>query len=110
MRTLHLTLKKKWFDMIASGEKKEEYRDLKKFWMSRLTDGLEQYQMISVARLGVKVKWKEFDHIEFRNGYGAHVPFFTVKFNGFKIGKGKRKWGAEPGKEYFIIQLGDVIR
>jgi hypothetical protein len=26
MRILHLTLKKKWFDMIASGEKREEYR------------------------------------------------------------------------------------
>lgn len=28
MKTLTLSLKKKWFDMIASGEKKEEYRKL----------------------------------------------------------------------------------
>ena len=27
-KILHLTLKKKWFDMIASGEKKEEYREM----------------------------------------------------------------------------------
>ena len=26
-KTLHLVLKRKWWDMIASGEKKEEYRD-----------------------------------------------------------------------------------
>jgi hypothetical protein len=36
MRVLHLTLKKKWFDMIASGEKKEEYREDKEYWRRRL--------------------------------------------------------------------------
>lgn len=36
MKILHLTLKKKWFDMILSGEKKEEYRDTKEFWLRRL--------------------------------------------------------------------------
>lgn len=29
MKTLHLVLKKRWFDMILSGEKKEEYREIK---------------------------------------------------------------------------------
>lgn len=33
---LQLRLKKKWFDMILSGEKKEEYRDIKPFWAVRL--------------------------------------------------------------------------
>ena len=36
MKTLHLTLKKKWFDMIASGKKKEEYREIKPYWFERL--------------------------------------------------------------------------
>ncbi len=31
-RVLHLTLKKTWFDMIASGEKREEYREMKPYW------------------------------------------------------------------------------
>ena len=31
-----LTLKKQWFDMIASGEKKEEYREIKDYWWMRL--------------------------------------------------------------------------
>lgn len=34
--TLRLTLKKKWFDMIQSGEKKEEYRTLKDYWKVNL--------------------------------------------------------------------------
>ena len=32
MNTLHLTLNKKWFDMILSGEKTEEYREIKPYW------------------------------------------------------------------------------
>lgn len=33
---LTLTISKQWFDMILSGEKTEEYRVIKGFWMSRL--------------------------------------------------------------------------
>lgn len=38
MKTLTLSLKEKWFDMIKSGEKKEEYREIKPFWDKRLLD------------------------------------------------------------------------
>lgn len=31
-----LTIKKKWFDMILSGVKKEEYREIKPYYDSRL--------------------------------------------------------------------------
>lgn len=32
---LVLPIKRRWFDMIVSGEKKEEYRDIKPFYTSR---------------------------------------------------------------------------
>lgn len=32
---LVLPIKKKWFDMILSGEKKEEYRDIKPYYKTR---------------------------------------------------------------------------
>lgn len=32
-RILYLSVKKKWFDMIVSGEKKEEYREHKLYWV-----------------------------------------------------------------------------
>ena len=35
---LILPIKKKWFDMILSGEKKEEYREIKPYYDSRLID------------------------------------------------------------------------
>lgn len=33
---LTMPIKKKWFDMILSGEKKEEYREIKPYWTIRL--------------------------------------------------------------------------
>lgn len=33
---LTLTIKKKWFDLILSGKKKEEYREIKKYYDNRL--------------------------------------------------------------------------
>jgi hypothetical protein len=36
MKTLKLTIKKKWFNMIESGEKTEEYREITQYWINRL--------------------------------------------------------------------------
>ena len=38
MRILYLPLKKKWFDMIVSGIKKEEYREINEYWTKRLVE------------------------------------------------------------------------
>lgn len=35
---LILPIKKKWFEMIASGEKKEEYREVKPYYTSRFSN------------------------------------------------------------------------
>lgn len=89
MRVLHMTLKKKWFDMIASGEKKEEYREIKPYWASR-------------------IEGKEFDVVCFRNGYAKDAPTIVVDFLGLGYGLGRPEWGA--GKDpVFILKLGDVL-
>ncbi len=36
MKILDLPLKEKWYEMIESGNKKEEYREIKKYWIGRL--------------------------------------------------------------------------
>ena len=35
-KVLTLTIDKQWFDMVVSGEKKEEYRIIKGYWAKRL--------------------------------------------------------------------------
>jgi hypothetical protein len=110
VKTLHLTLKKKWFDMIASGEKKEEYRELKKYWGDRFANGVTSYlSSFCKGGIGYQVHWKSYDVIEFRHGYAKDAPKIRVQFKGFEIDKGKTKWGAEKGKEYFILKLGKIL-
>lgn len=89
MRILHLTLKKKWFDMIASGEKREEYREMKPYWHKRLAG-------------------KEYDTIRFRNGYSKTAPVMTVELIGITQGPGRIEWGAH-GQPVYILRLGNII-
>lgn len=37
-RVLHLPLKGEWYDMIESGEKREEYREFKEYYILRLVE------------------------------------------------------------------------
>jgi hypothetical protein len=113
MKTLHLTLKKKWFDMIASGEKTEEYRYLSYFFCSRL---LLDYHRSNKVRFGgpeidviESYETKSFDTVTFTNGYRSDSPKITLEFKGIEISTGNPEWGAEPGKKYFVIKLGEKI-
>lgn len=40
-KVLNLVVSKKWFDMIVSGAKNEEYREIKAYWIKRLTTNCE---------------------------------------------------------------------
>lgn len=88
-KTLRLTLKRKWFDMIASGEKREEYRKPGKWILSRL-------------------EGKDYDRVEFKNGYGSRVPTMEVQFIGWRIGFGQLQWGA-GFDELVVIELGQIL-
>lgn len=37
-KVLTLTVSKEWFDMIVAGEKTEEYRKIKPYWVARLVN------------------------------------------------------------------------
>ena len=91
MRILHLTLKKQWFDMIASGVKREEYREIKPYWTRRLAD------------LGT-----EYDAVKFRNGYRRDSPTVTVELDGVFSGMGRKEWGA-PNERVYILRLGNIL-
>ena len=81
--------------MILHGIKKEEYREIKEYWSSRL--------MLN------PISFKEFSIVRFTNGYGADKPSFDIECNGIRTGEGEPKWGAIAGKEYFIIELGEIV-
>lgn len=95
MKILDLSLTYHWYDMIAGGEKKEEYREIKDFYITRLVD---------------RGTWnaRKYDAIRFHRGQGSPVTML-VECLGIEVGKGRPEWGA-PEEDVFIIKLGEIIK
>ena len=119
MKTLTLSLKKKWFDMIKAGAKKEEYREVNEYWAARLIGKGKFDKWTALTRdkdlsfLGFNsfrwtndLKFIDFDLIVFTLGYPKaddterRLVFKNPKI---RIGTGRTEWGAEPWKRYFVI-------
>ena len=104
---LILPIKKKWFEMIRSGEKKEEYRENKPYWTSRFKK-IFPYNIhtnkIELWYMGDRTMPQE---IIFRNGYSSNSPSVKCRCK-LKIGQGKEEWGAEPEKEYYVLEIMEV--
>ena len=81
MRTLYLTLHRKYFDLIAKEIKVEEYRESKPYRVTRLFE-------------------RSYDEIHFRNGYRIDAPFMRVECRGISL---DRRNGR------FVIKLGEVL-
>lgn len=111
MKTLTLSLKKKWFNMIKAGVKKEEYRDIKAKYFEMFCDHLNVYEINKSNNFDVSfhLKWPEelgYDTLVFTLGYPKADDTerrITFKNPRIRIGTGRPEWGAEPGKEYFVI-------
>lgn len=95
---LTLPIKKKWFDMILSGEKKEEYREIKPYYDTRFGNVWAD-----------SACWNKIHTIRFRNGYSKTSPSFLADVS-LNVGTGKTEWGAEPGKNYFVFSIHNVYR
>jgi len=88
---LTLPIKKKWFDMIASGKKTEEYRTIKPYYEKRF------------SRYGIDVPFE----LRLRAGYAKTSPLMECLVS-VKISTGKPKWGAIPNVEYFTLTILNV--
>ncbi len=94
-KILYLTLKRKWFDLIKSGEKKTEFREIKEYWLKRLFN----------IKIEDNVKFasaKKFDYIIFTNGYAKNSPKIKVEWKGIGI-------EDFENKNHFAIKLGRVL-
>lgn len=98
-KVLTLPIKKKWFDMILSGEKQEEYRELKPYYISRFS---KVFSMVD----SIPVDSKETE-IRFTNGYGNKVPSFIAACR-LEIHIGKEKWGAEKDIVYYVLHIENI--
>lgn len=96
---LTLPIKKKWFDMILSGEKKEEYREIKPYYEARFMNAWKGSRICSSARR----------KIQFRNGYSKNAPSFIAECT-LSVGTGKEEWGAEKDRPYFVLTVQKIMK
>lgn len=121
MKTLTLSLKKPWFDKIKSGEKKEEYRECSEYWIRRFikdygTMNIFLFEMCCrdgecltkdlVDDVQCCLNCLDFDRLVFTLGYPKACDKerrIVFKNPRIRIGQGRPEWGAEQGKNYFVI-------
>ena len=132
MKILDLPLKKEWYNMIESGIKKEEYREIKPYWCNRLLYGgplgVNEYWKPILQRTYESIKengekypnafnlehllvfeygTRGYTHVRFRYGYTKRTMLFELKQ--ITIGFGNPEWGAPEDKEVFILKLGNRV-
>lgn len=92
-----LVLKGKWYDMIASGEKKEEYRDAKPFWRKRIVNVIYEADNEDLPIV-----------VAFSRGYKKHDMFFVADKIHCTDGDSHPEWG-EPETTHWLIKLGESV-
>lgn len=126
-KILDLPLKKEWYNLIESGVKTEEYREIKPYWCNRLLNreplGLNHWKTVLSTvfkvveeRKHVKgalhhllvwnYKLRGYTHVRFRFGYTKRTMLFEL--NDIVVGKGNKELGA-PDNEVFILKLGKRV-
>lgn len=118
MKTLHLNLTGKWYDMIESGQKPVEYRDLTAYWTKRLCKygpakrGFGQ-QNICMTDCICKLPAcnhrvpTDIEEICFHRGYTKTKMTFKLKT--IIVSYGDPKLGAPARQRCFCIVLGERV-
>lgn len=99
---LVLPIKKKWFDMIVSGEKKEEYREIKPYYDSRFKNFMPRSTNFKNEYIAATF------FVVFRNGYDYSSPSVKCKCT-VDIETGKKEWGAIPGQQYYVLKILEIM-
>ena len=135
-KTLYFNLQKRWFDLIDSGDKKEEYREIKEHWVLRLIENKGYWcsHILSEKLRGIfwyyrgrnnsrvnavkeilkheEINFKEFDTVTFVNGYSGKARKLIVEFKGIEIGFPISGLSEEGwlDRNVFKIKLGEIIK
>ena len=103
--TIDLVLTHHWFDEIANGDKREEYRANNEYYRRRLTT--LRTPMLFSYRYGYEpVPYKPFKYVRFHRGYTSNTMTWTIE--SIVFGYGKKEWGA-PDEPVHIIRVGRMV-
>lgn len=112
MSSLMIPIKKEWFDMIVAGEKKEEYREIKPYWVRRLVGNWHQWRTLEGHYRHELLMRHNADRIIFKNGYQKNARTATVEWKSLRVDTPVPKWcpsDTDYTKNVFVIELGEII-
>jgi hypothetical protein len=105
--------------MIKAGIKKEEYREIKPHYIRQFikfeplkNDLIRDYNFHidfdegEINGMESELLSLKYDVLEFSLAYPSRAEkdkWLTFKNPRIRIGTGRPEWGAEPGKNYFVI-------
>ena len=103
MIALNLTIKRKWYDLIRTGDKKEEYRTFRNKAAFRLFDVVLKQGHLPDDPIAV-----------FRNGYNMGSAAVATEIVGLSLRGGNEvqhpEWGEPTDSEvHMVIELGKVL-
>lgn len=108
---LHLTLKRRWFDMIESGEKRIEYREIKPYWINRLLTPAHWSTRVNDFQPGRYTPKYPWTHVVMMNGYSSKSRMHIREFGGLLITNPEPGWSDYPADQLvFGIVLGEAIQ
>ena len=129
---LTIVVTQHWFNKILSGEKKEDFREIKKHWNSRLV--LPQFQSLSTTNLyfppvfdkgqivsrnydsphqvlgmAIAIDFRKYDLVKMVVGYQKDRDELISEFKGIRITHSSEETDLGKGN-FFAIGLGEIIK
>ena len=121
---LTLPIQKRWYDMILSGEKKEEYREIKEYYETRFQNlfgaitihplyppdnflDRSEFELLQGEAVPEEIRKDGVQEVIFRNGYSKNSKAIKARCK-LRIGKGRPEWGASLDRQYYILEILNV--
>lgn len=89
MKKLTIVIKRKYFNEILAGTKKEEYRLVKPYWVERLVD-------------------KNYTHLIFQSGYSKKAPRLQAEYLGYEVRNIRHDFFGDDEVPVFALRLGAI--
>ena len=132
MKSIRLSLKRKWFEMTNAKIKTEDYREINDYWGRRLLEvdeetewGIWRELLEDLANPNRKhedvyqclsffgSRFKKFELNIMTLGYPKsedNERVLKLEHKGIEIRTGNPEWGAEPNRLYFVIKHGEILK
>ena len=101
-------------------EERRPYREIKKYYETRFQNlfgaitiypssifsDRSKYELLQGEAVPEEIRKDSIQEIIFRNGYSKDSKAIKARCR-LRIGKGRLEWGAEPDKQYYILEILD---